>query len=196
MQNEDFLNKKYDNFRDFLSTVISRELEFFILDSKFTSAFNYRIKELFDQIENNGKNDVELSVLFNTEGDIAVIDAQILGQFLSDSYYVKIQEYYKNMPLNKIINRAVNGNEKIQTDFLTISYKILLNQLNELYKDIRYKKEVLNRYISYYKLEQYVEKDLPLHIISLIILEDVSKYMKIKQSFLKKSVDIIIFSKK
>ena len=137
MDDKQYLRKIYRQFSEFVAEAASRELEYFILDSKFTSMFNYRINELVEQINKEGKTTIGLSVIFNTEGEIALIDADILGKYVADNFRASIEEYYKNASLNKIIKMVINGTEKVQRDFVTIAYSLLYNCINSLYKEIK-----------------------------------------------------------
>ncbi|MCY6354568.1 hypothetical protein [Clostridium sp. ZS2-4] len=194
MKNEDHLRKTYRRFTDFLSVACSRELEYFILDSNFTSAFNYRVKEIVKEIEKEGKEDIEFSVLFNTEGEVVLIDANILGRFISDNYNVSIEKYYKGISLDKIIKEVKNGNKKTKLDFVKISYSILYKTINELYKEIKCKKELKNKYIQKYKLEEYTGMDTAIIVCVLLILEDACRYLAIEKEVFTLSISQIIFS--
>ncbi|MCY6483319.1 hypothetical protein OW763_02975 [Clostridium aestuarii] len=196
MKNDNHLKKDYKNFKQFLATVCAKELEYFILDSEFTSAFNYRIKKIIDEIQKEGKKDIEFSVLFNTSSEVALIDADIIGSFISNTYSKEIEEYYKGILLDKIIKEVINGNEKVQNDFITISYSILYRTINELYKEIKCKKEIIKRYINKYNLQEHKEKTIGINIAILLILEDVCEYISIENKILNDSVHKIISSKK
>lgn len=194
MKNEDYLNRSYIRFTDFLSIAVSRELEYFILDSKFTSAFNYRVKEIIRAVEKEGKKDAELSVLFNTEGEIALIDAGVLGKFISDNYSILVERYYKGVKLEKVIKNIKCGGDKVKIDFVKISYSILYKGIEELYKEIRCKKELKDKYMDKYNLKKYAGNDSTAIVIVLLILEDICKYIEINDGTLFSSIDEIIFS--
>lgn len=182
MMNKDYLTKVYKSFYDFVAVAAAKELEYFILDSKFTSAFNYRMKKIVEDINKDGAIGTDIFVMFNTNSEIVIIDAQVLGAYIADVYSEKMKTYYKGAELNKVIRDTVNNNEKIQRDFLTISYKIVYNALNEIYMDIKYRKEVLDRFKAYYGIENEDRKDMPLIILTLLIIEDVFKYMGIDKN--------------
>lgn len=195
MKNEDYLRKTYRRFTDFLSVACSRELEYFILDSNFTSAFNYRVKEIVKEIEKEGKEDIEFSVLFNTEGEVVLIDANILGRFISDNYNVSMEKYYKGISLDKIVKEIKYGNKKAKIDFIKVSYSILYKTINELYKEIKCKKELKNKYIQRYSLKEYKGMDIAVIVCVLLILEDVCRYIAIEKELFISSISKIIFSK-
>lgn len=196
MKEKDYLKKNYKTFVEFLSVVCARELEYLILDSNFTSAFNYRIKKMIDEARAKGKAEIDFSVLFNTQGEVVLIDADIIGSFISNNYCVSIENYYKGANLNKVIKEIVNGNEKTQNDFIMLSYKVLYKTLMDLYKDIKYKKDIKDSYVAKYKLQNYKSEDLPVVIAILLILEDVCKYLSISEELLHSCMNKIISSKR
>lgn len=184
MRSKDYMKKVYRNFSEFISECSSRELEYFIFDSKFTTAFNQRIKELTNEIEAEGKKSVEIAIIFNTEGEIALIDSYIIGNYIGNSYVKHMEEYYKETSLNNIVKHVVNGNDKSQKDFLMISYKILYDTLNSIYFDIKCRKETLENYISGYNLKSCHQEDCSIVVASILIVEDICKYVSIKESIL------------
>lgn len=196
MRDKDYLKKDYKSFKDFLSMAIAKDLEYFVLDSKFTSAFNYRIKRLLDEIKKEGKDDIDFSVLFNTEGEVSLIDANILGNFISNSYVLLIEKYYKNITLEKIVKEVVGGNEKNKRDFIMISCSLMYKVLRELYKDITYKKEIVNKYRLTYKIENYEGEDSPVITVILLIMEDVCQYLSINRNILLNAISTMITAKK
>ncbi|MCY6371287.1 hypothetical protein [Clostridium ganghwense] len=195
MKNEDYLRKRYRRFAEFLSVACSRELEYFILDSRFTSAFNYRVKEIVKEVKKEGNKDIEFSVLYNTEGDVALIDANILGDFISNNYNASMEKYYKGIVLDKIIKEVINGKEKAKADFIKISYSIMYKTINELYREVKCKKEVMNNYMEKYKLAEYKGNDKAIIVIVLLIMEDVCRYISIDKDLFLSSISQIIFSK-
>lgn len=192
MRDRKHLEKTYKSFNQFLSIACARELEYFILDSKFTSAFNYRMKKMIDEVREKGKDDVEFSIIFNTEGEIALIDADIIGNFISNNYIISIQKYYKDAPLKKIITEAINGSEKSKRDFVAISCSILYKTLENLYKDIKYKKESAIKYSIQYGLQNYKRRDLSIIIPTLLIMEDICEYLSIEENILRDSINMMI----
>jgi len=191
LRSRDYMKKVYRNFSEFVSECSSRELEYFIFDSKFTTAFNQRIKELMDEIETQGKKSVELAIIFNTEGEIALIDSFIIGNYIGDSYVKHMEEYYKESSLNNIVKHVVNGNDKSQKDFLIISYTILYNTLNSVYFDIKCRRETLEDYVSSYNLKNCHEEDCSIVVASILVVEDICKYISIKESILMDAIEDI-----
>ena len=139
--NKSYLKRAYKDFSELVYVVSTKELEYFITKGEFTSSFNYRIKKMLTEIEKEKNELLDTGVFFNTEGEITLIDAEIVGRFIEDNYKLKMVEYYKNTSLNKIIREVVNGSEKAKGDFILISYSILYDTLNELYKTISCKKD-------------------------------------------------------
>lgn len=193
---KDFMRKSYKSFSEFLSEACSRELEYFIYDSKFTSAFNYRMKKLMKEAESKGKENINFSIIFNTEEEIAIIDAAIIGRYVSSSFITLMESKYKGITINNVIKKVTNGNKKNKEDFIIVSYNTIHKVMDELYKDIKYNKKVLDEYVKEYKLEEYKNKDLPIVICALLILEDVCGYLKIDKAELIKSLNKIISSEK
>lgn len=188
MKEEEYFKKNYKSFQEFLHTVCSKDLEYFILDSKFTSAFNCRMKKLVEELKKDGKEDIEFGVIFNTEGETVLIDAEIIGEFVANNYISAIEKYYKNVSLDKIIKEITDGNEKVQSDFTLISCKVLYNLIEEVYKDIKYKKEIANRYIKKFNINTYKDEDLFIITIILLISEDICRYIGIKKNILENSI--------
>lgn len=191
MRSKDYMRKVYKNFSEFVSECSSRELEYFIFDSKFTTTFNQRINELMNEIEKEGKKSIELAIMFNTEGEIALIDSFIIGNYISNNYIKHMEEYYKEVSLNNIVKRVVNGNEKSKKDFLILSYTILYNTLNSIYSDIKCKKETLENYINLYNLKHCEQDDCSIVVASILIMEDICKYMSINGRILVDSIRYI-----
>lgn len=188
LRSKDYMKKVYRNFSEFVSECSSRELEYFIFDSKFTTAFNERIKEIIDEIEMQGKKSVELAIIFNTEGEIALIDSFIIGNYIGNSYIKHMEEYYKEASLNNIVKHVVNGSEKAKRDFSILSYTILYSTLNSIYCDIKCRKETLESYVSSYNLKHCKDDDCSIVVASILIVEDICKYIGIKEGVLSDSI--------
>lgn len=177
--NKSYLKKVYKNFSDLVYVVSSKELQYFITKGEFTSSFNYRMKKMLSEIREEKNGILDAGVFFDTNGEITLIDADILGRFIEDNYTLKMLEYYKNASLNKIIRGVVNGSEKSKLDFILISYSILYNTMNELYKTITCNKASKIIYKNRYALEDYNKEDCIMVIAVLLILEDLCKYIGI-----------------
>lgn len=178
MENNDkkHLKKIYKKFSDLVYVVSTKELESFITKGEFTSFFNYKMKQMIS--ESNEKNEsLDAGIFFNTEGEITLIDAGVVGKFIENNYTFKMLEYYKNTSLNKIIREVVNGSKKSKVDFILISYSILYDTLNELYKTISCKQASKIIFKNRYALEDYNKDDCTMIIASLLILEDLCRYI-------------------
>ena len=178
---KDYLKKIYKNFSDLVYVVAKKELESFITKGEFTSFFNYKMKQMLSEVnENENKSKIlDVGVYFNTKGEITLIDAGILGKFIENNYTLKMLEYYKNTSLNNIIRGVVNGTEKSKVDFIFVSYSILYDTLKKLYISINCKQVDKTIYINRYALEDYNKDDCTIIITSLLILEDLCKYIGI-----------------
>lgn len=184
MDNKEYLRKIYRQFSHFVEEASSRELGNFIMDARYTSMFNYRMRNLVEEINREGKDTIGISLIFNTEGEIALIDADIIGKYIADNYKLSIEESYKNASLNKIIKMVVNGTDKTQRDFVAVSYTLIYNCLQTLYKEIKYRKDIGERLKREYELSDYGGEDTPIVITSLLIVEDICRYIGVKTEFL------------
>ena len=191
MRSKDYMRKIYRNFSEFVSECSSQELEYFIFDSKFTTMFSERIGELVEDIRREGKKSIELAILFNTEGEIALIDSYIVGRYIGNNYTLRMEEYYKETSLNNIVKHVINGNEKAKKDFLILSYNTLNDILNTIYSDIKFKKDTLSGYINSYDLKHCVGDDCALVVAVILILEDICKYLRINDEILDEMINSI-----
>jgi hypothetical protein len=145
-----------------------------------------------NEIKNQGKKSIELSIIFNTEGEIALIDGFIIGSYIGNNYAKYMEEYYKESSLNKIVKYVVNGNEKSKKDFLILSYNVLYKILNNVYCDIKCKKETLESYIKLYNLKHFQHDDCAIVVAGILIVEDVCKYMGINGATLADSIRYVV----
>ncbi|MDF2880642.1 MAG: hypothetical protein K0R54_1199 [Clostridiaceae bacterium] len=171
-------------------------MEAIILDSKFTKEFNSNIKKLYDSIKTDGNDNIEFTILFNTSGEIAVIDGYVLGSYAADKYTLAMEEYYKKNKINKVVKQVVNGSRKSMEDFLILSEKVLYNTFLSMFSEIKTRKDIIEKY-KYHKslLKSYKGDDLPIIFISLLIIEDICKYLGINKDILTESYNKIIFQK-
>ena len=193
--NKDYLKKVYKNFSDLVYVVSAKELEGFITKGEFTSFFNYRMKQMLAEISEDRNGILDAGVFFNTKGEITLIDAGVVGKFIEDNYSLKMVEYYKNTSLNKIIREVVNGSEKSKGDFILISYSILYNIINELYKTISCKKTSMIIYKNRYDLEDYHKDNCTIIIAVLLILEDLCKYIGVNRHLMVNRIKGKIYKK-
>jgi hypothetical protein len=184
MNNKDFMKKAYRNFYQFVEEATSRELVFFVLDSRFTSMFNSRMKELMGGISNDGNSIIDASVIFNTHGEVALIDSSIIGKFVGNNYKINMEASYKDSSLNKVIKHVVNGNEKTQMDFVVVSYNIIYKTFKELYQEVKCRKDLCEKYKGIYGISEYKGEDLAIVLCTLLILEDICKYLSINDKLL------------
>lgn len=182
------MKKIYRRFSDFVAIAAARELEYFVLDSKFTSSFNYRMKKLIDEIEKEENQDIGFTVIFNTNDEIALINADIIGKYVGNNFNIKIEEYYKNASLNKIVRDVINGSDKSKKDFIKVSYSILFNTLDTIYSEIRCKKDTVETYKGNYFLNDYNGEDVGAVIASVLIIEDICRYIGIEGSLVLRAV--------
>lgn len=194
--NKEYLRTIYRKFSEFVAVASARELEYFVLDSKFTSSFNYRIKNMVEELKEEGKENVDASIMFNTKGEVALIDANILGSYIGYNYNVHIENYYKNASLNKIVKEVVNGSEKTQCDFIKVSYSVIYNTIDEIYSEVTCKKDVLDKYKEDYMITEYHGENNVAVIVSILILEDICKYLGVEDRLMLNCINSIVLKKK
>lgn len=183
MKNRNFMKKAYRSFADFVKVASSRELEYFVLDGKYSTDFNNRVKRLMDDIGHEGKVVADFFALFNSKGEIAVIDEEIIGAYISDRYTVVLESYYKKNNLNTIVSSVVNGSEKAKRDFVLISYGCIYKTLKEIYKEIIYRKDVEHIYMKLLNLKDYKGEDLSVIILATLVTEDICRYLGININY-------------
>lgn len=174
-----------DSFFQFVQTAAAREIEYYITHSSFTQAFNYRVNKLIEEIKKIN-TDIEFSVIYNTEGEICVIDSAIIGNFVADMYFIELTNNYKEKNLHKILSNISSNTEEIKEDFVRLSMKSLFNILDNMYKSIQYKKDIFDKYKAYYYLDDENDHKSSLMVIAILILEDICRHLKIKYSVLIK----------
>ncbi|AKA71514.1 hypothetical protein [Clostridium scatologenes] len=189
MNHKDYMRKIYKNFYDFITECSSKELEYFILDSKFTTFFNTKISEVIKEIENEGKSNIEATIIFSTKGEIALIDSYIVGRYLANSYKIYMERHYKQDSLNKIVKYIVNGNKKSKKDFLILSFSELNNTLKSMYSDIKCKKEIVDKYKQLYNLEKCEDSLCLILVAVILILEDICKFTRIEEEILIEAIN-------
>jgi len=180
LKDKDYLNKINRKFAKFVEVAAIKEQDYFILDATYTNEFNVKVKELLIEIELEGKNDLGVSVIFDTKGDIVLIDAGIIGKYIASCYNYYISNYYKEDSLNRIIIEVINGGDKAQIDFIKVSYTVIYDIMAGLYKEIKCKEEILKQYKNKFGFNNDYYSDEVIIVTSLLILEDISKYITIK----------------
>lgn len=178
------MSKKYGNFSDLVAASASRELSTLVMNAEYTRGFSIKLRNILDDLEGLERDLASVSVMFNTEGDIAIIDEALVGRFIALRYKSVMEEYYKGIPLNKILRAVLEGGEKRTLDFLSISYDVLYDTLMELYKEIRCKKDVINVFKQRYNISSYNKEDTAVVTVVLMIIEDMMKYISIKESYI------------
>lgn len=188
MEKKEYLTKPYRHFADFVSISACRELGFYILDSEFTEDFNYKLKETIEGVNEIGRDGTAFNVVFNTEGEVVIIDAELLGKFISNSFNIGVTGVYKTASLNKIVRNVINGTDKVKNDFVIIAYSILYNTLGYIYSEISYNKSLTEKYKKLYNLEDYEKNDFPIIVSAILIMEDICKYLDISSEYLKNCI--------
>ncbi|SCN25739.1 hypothetical protein N3C_2462 [Clostridium sp. N3C] len=177
------LNKKYANFSDLIAAASARELGFMIISAEYTRAFSLKLKKIISELDEKQRALASISCMFNTKGDIVIIDEALLGQFISIRYKCAMEEQYKGTHLNEIAKSVIDGEEKKVLDFLSLSYDVLYETLSEIYKEIKCRKDVLNVHKEKYNMTSYNKEDNVMVTIVLMIIEDIIKYLNCKESY-------------
>lgn len=179
-------------FLAFIETVVSRELEYYIIDSIFTKDFNYRLHQIVRDIKKVNP-DIECSIIFGSDGEASVVDSNIIGKYICDLYNVNMCEHYKVDKIEKIINKIDIENDEDKNDFVLTSINIFYDILEQVYKKIIYNKDIYDKYREYYYLVDDNVRKNSVVVPVLLIMEDICKNLKIKNSILinccKKSCD-------
>jgi NAD(P)H-dependent FMN reductase len=178
------MRRKYSHFADLVSAAAARELGFLILSAEYTKGFSTRLKKIIDELDESERGLASVSVMFNTEGEIAIIDESLVGRFVSIKFKNALEEYYRSVGLNKIVKAVMEGGEKRTVDFLSLCYDVLYDTLEEMYKDVKCKREVVANYKSRYNISSYNKEDTPVVTAVLMILEDIISYIGIKESYI------------
>ena len=184
MFNRITMRRKYAHFSDLVAAAATRELGFLILSAEYTKGFSMRLKKIIDELNGSERVLASVSVMFNTEGDIAIIDESLVGRFISIKFKSAMEEYYKGVPLNKIVRAVIEGGEKRILDFLSLSYDVLYDTLEEMYREVRCKKEVLANFKTRYNIASYNKEDTPVVTAVLMIMEDIINYIGMNETYI------------
>lgn len=95
MKNNDFMKKTYNNFSDFVRVASSRELSYFLLDAKYTSGFSSQMSRLISELRKEGNLAADFVMFFNTDGEIAIFDEDLLGTYIGDRFLAEIESKYE-----------------------------------------------------------------------------------------------------
>lgn len=183
MENLNYVENSNKDFMEFMERVISTEIDSYIIDSNFTKEFNKRLIEIMDEIRKSNP-DIEFSIIFNVDEEISLIDSLILGKFTVDLYLIYMSKYYRSKDLQTILNYMHNEDDGEKRIFVVNSINVFFNIFNEMFKDIKYNKSVFCKYEKYYSLGELNSKKNSLMVLVILILEDMCKYFKIKNSIL------------
>ncbi|GFZ33683.1 hypothetical protein CSC2_42090 [Clostridium zeae] len=179
MKNNDFMKKTYNNFSDFVRVASSRELSYFLLDAKYTSGFSSQMNRLISELRKEGNLAADFVMFFNTDGEIAIFDEDLLGTYIGDRFLAEIESKYGNKNLNYIIKSVINNSDSVQKDFAQVCYEVIVNILDEIYMEMKYKKDLGEFYKKTLSLDDESIDNLPLKIAALLIVEDMCRYLGI-----------------
>ncbi|WP_286908372.1 hypothetical protein [Clostridium sp. UBA1652] len=165
------------SFFEFINLVCAREVEYFMLESNYTTKFNNNIKQIIEELKTIGKISVEFMVLFNTKGEIALINEEIIGSYVGEILIENLKTTYKHTDIDTLIGLSEKYSYEEKQTFIINIYEDLCRILNEIYKDIKYRKEVAESYKNRYSLANVREDMLPMSIATILILEDICAYL-------------------
>ncbi|MCD2346315.1 hypothetical protein [Clostridium guangxiense] len=183
MENINYVENLNKEFMEFMETAISNEIDCYVIDSNFTKEFNKRLIEVMEEIR-KGNPDIEFSIIFNVDKEISLIDSLIIGNFAADLYSVYMSKYYKTKDLQTILNYMHSENDAEKRRFIINSINVFYNIFNEMFKTIKCNKSIFCKYEKYYNLRELKEKKTPLMVLVILILEDMCKFFKIRNSLL------------
>lgn len=183
MENLNYVENSNKDFMEFMEQVISTEIDSYIIDSSFTKEFNKRLIEVMDEIRKSNP-DIEFSIIFNVDKEISLIDSLILGNFAVDLYFIYMSKYYRSKDLDTILNYMHNEDDAQKKRFIVNSMHVFYNIFNEMFKDIKFNKSVFCKYKKYYNLSEVKSNKNSLMVLVILILEDICKYFKIRNSLL------------
>lgn len=178
------MRRKYSHFTDLVAAAAARELSFLILSAEYTKGFSLRLKHIMDELNGRERDLASVSVMFNTEGDIAIIDEALIGRFVAIKFNSTMEEYYKGASLNRIAKAVMEGEEKRIMDFLSLCYDVLYDSIEEMYKEVRCRKDVMENFKKRYNIASYNREDSPVVTAVLMIMEDIINYLGIKESYI------------
>jgi hypothetical protein len=184
MANGFAMRRRYSHFSDLVAAAAGRELGFLILSAEYTKGFSHGLKAIIDELNGSERLLTSFSVMFNTEGDIAIIDEALVGRFIAIKYKNTMEDYYKKTALNKIVKAVTTGGEKTIIDFLSVSYDVLYDALEEMYKEVKCRKDVLENLKLRYNLASYNREDTPIVMAVLMLIEDIIKYVGINETYI------------
>lgn len=183
MENINYVENSNKEFIEFIETIISNEIDCYIVDSCFTKEFNKRLIEVMQEIR-KGNQDIEFSIIFNVDKEISLIDSSILGNFAADLYSVYMSKYYKSRDLKTVLNYIHSEDDNEKKRFVINSTNVFYDIFNDIFKDIRFNKSIFSKYEKYYNLRGLEKKKSSLMVLVLLILEDLCKHFKIKNTLL------------
>ena len=164
-------------FFEFVNLVSARELEYFIFESSYTTKFNNGIKDIVEDLKKQGKINIEFMILFNTKGEIALINEEIIGGYVGENLIQDLKQNYNIENINELIDDMEKKSYEEKQEFIEIIYRSLCRILNEIYKEVKYRKEIEESYRKRYIIEKINGQELPIAIVSILIVEDICAYL-------------------
>lgn len=192
MSKENSVKRFSNNFSDFLSDVIVEKMRIFILDGSFKKNFNEDMKKMIKEIKGSKKEKIDLIIMFNTEGNIAIIDESIIAKIIYNDYENLMKVYYRIFSLNKLIKNVLKGDKIIRENFIKVSYKILYNSLIRIYSELKCRKDIIVKYRLKYNLVNYNKEDISIIVLIILILEEICSQFNLDYISIKKIINNMI----
>ncbi|GAA0733929.1 hypothetical protein [Clostridium oceanicum] len=182
------MKRVYRDFSSFVEQSVAKRINFLVSDATFKTTFEDRVKKMIEDVKKKKNEEIDLVILFNTEGNIAIIDEYIISKFITNNYINLIRMYYRVGQTNKVIKDIVNSNNSVKENFLITSYKTIYNSIIKIYEDMTCRRDVIMRYKIKYQLLDYNKEDISAIVITIMIMEDICKCIGLKKRSL---LDII-----
>ncbi|WP_050606465.1 hypothetical protein [Clostridium niameyense] len=186
------IKKFSNNFSDFLSDVIVEKMRIFILDGSFKKKFNEDMKKMIKEMKGSEKEKIDLIIMFNTDGNIAIIDEFIIAKIIYNDYENLMRLYYRISSLNKLIKNLLMGDKIIKESFIKVSYKVFYNSLIKIYSELKCRKDIIVKYRLKYNLVNYNKEDISIIVLIILILEEICFQFNLDYITIEKIINSMI----
>ncbi|NEZ46709.1 hypothetical protein FDF74_05700 [Clostridium niameyense] len=186
------IKKFSNNFSDFLSDVIVEKMRIFILNGSFKKKFNEDMKKMIKEMKGSEKEKIDLIIMFNTDGNIAIIDESIIAKIIYNDYENLMRLYYRISSLNKLIKNLLMGDKIIKESFIKVSYKVFYNSLIKIYSELKCRKDIIVKYRLKYNLVNYNKEDISIIVLIILILEEICFQFNLDYITIEKIINSMI----
>ncbi len=169
------------NFIDYYAQICSNEIEYFVMEAKYTTFFNNNILKLINELNREGKKDIELSINFNNEKEIVSLDPEIIGDFIGDLFLAKFCNSCSKTEMNELIQNVKVEDYETKKEFCNKTFVITYSTLREIYDYIIFRKEVFEKMCNELNIKDYNKCDKAIYVLSMAIVKSVMGYLEIKR---------------